>query len=156
MTKTIKIITLVAFVLLVFSQVSMAREFADIYTECGIGAMIAPRNTAVAAVTNVTWDSGTTAISTHITTPDSCVGGQAKTAAFIHDTYDSLEQDLASGHGEYLDSLLALIGQGSEANRGFIEVLRNDFAKIVATSEYTSQSRFKKAEALYKIIYKHI
>ncbi len=38
----------------------IAREFADIYTECGLGAMIAPKNPTVAAITNVTWDLGTT------------------------------------------------------------------------------------------------
>lgn len=32
-----------------FSQFAAARDFADIYTECGLGALIAPKNGAVAA-----------------------------------------------------------------------------------------------------------
>ncbi len=68
-----------------FASFAMAREFAEIYTDCGLGAMIAPRTPAVAAVTNVTWDLGTTAISSNISSPDSCMGGQAKMAAFIKD-----------------------------------------------------------------------
>lgn len=46
------------------------RAFADIYTECGLGTMIAPKNAAVAAVTNVTWDLGTTAISSDDSSED--------------------------------------------------------------------------------------
>jgi len=62
-----------------FAQSASAREFADIYTECGLGAMIAPNNAAVAAVTNVTWDLGTTAISSNASSADSCKGGKTKT-----------------------------------------------------------------------------
>ena len=60
-----------------------ARDFADIYTECGLGAMIAPNNGTVAAVTNVTWDLGTTAVSSNVSSEDSCSGGKKKTAAYI-------------------------------------------------------------------------
>lgn len=93
------VVAVVAFGLLVNSQTSMSREFADIYTDCGLGAMIAPKTPGVAAVTNVTWDLGTTAVSSNISSPDACVGGKEKTAAFIHDSYSSLEEDLAKGDG---------------------------------------------------------
>src|SRR3989338_65651 len=92
------------------AQPAMAREFADIYTECGLGALIAPRNEAVAAVTNVTWDLGTTAISSNISSPQTCTGGKPKAAAFIYDPYQSLETDLASGYGAHLDTLMPLVG----------------------------------------------
>lgn len=62
--------------LLAFAQPASAREFADIYTDCGLGALIAPNNGAVAAVTNVTWDSGTTAVSSDASSAESCKGGK--------------------------------------------------------------------------------
>jgi len=139
------------------AQPAMAgREFADIYTECGLGALIAPRNEAVAAVTNVTWDLGTTAISSNISSPATCAGGKAKTAAFIYDSYQSLETDLASGYGTHLDALMTLVGYESQAQQDLTKAVRADFAKMVADPSYTEQSRFEQAQALYNLLYKHI
>ena len=92
MLSKFKIFAMAVLVLAAFTQPVMARDFADIYTECGLGAMIAPKNEAVAAITNVTWDYGTTAISSNISSPDTCKGGQGKMASFIHDSYESLEK----------------------------------------------------------------
>lgn len=156
MSKTIKVFVMAILFLLSFFQTGMTREFADIYTECGLGAIIAPRNAAVAAVTNVTWDCGTTAISSNISSPDTCTGGQEKMASFIYHSYESLESDLASGHGLHLDTLVELAGYDSQAKQEFTESLRNDFSRIVADSSYTEQSRFEKAEVLYNLVYKHV
>ncbi len=156
MVKVMRISALALLGAAAFTQPVMAREFADIYTECGLGAMIAPRNEAVAAVTNVTWDFGTTAISSHISSPDTCVGGQAKTAAFIYDSYKSLETDLASGYGTHLDTLMTLVDYQSQAQQDLTKAVRADFTEIVADPSYTERSRFDQAQALYNLLYKHI
>ena len=130
----------------------MTREFAEIYTDCGIGGMIAPRSDAVAAVTNVTWDLGTTAISSNISSPDSCSGGKAEEAAFIYESYDSLVVDLASGHGAYLDGLAALAGYEGKERQRFIAALRSGFAGLVAAPDYPEQDRYAKSEALYNLV----
>lgn len=134
---------------LMVSQPSMAREFADIYTECGLGAMIAPKNEGVAAVTNVTWDLGTTAISSNISSPDTCQGGAKKTAAFILDSYEHIEKDLASGNGSYLDSLFALSGCDAGVRATITSGLRGDLSKLVANPAYSSMTRFQQANDLY-------
>ncbi len=155
MLKAMKIFVVGAVIMFAYSQPAMAREFADIYSECGIGAMIAPRNEGVAAVTNVTWDSGTTAISSNITSPDSCSGGKEKTAAFIHQSYESLASDLSSGSGKYLDTLAVLTGRDAQAQEKLKVALRKDFAVLVAAPGYTDQSRFEKSKALYDLVYKN-
>ena len=156
MVKVMRVSALALLGAVAFAQPAMAdREFADIYTECGLGSMIAPRNEAVAAVTNVTWDSGTTAISSNISCPDTCKGGQPKTAAFIHNSYASLESDLSSGEGIYLDMLTALVGDQTKDKEAFIAGLRTDFAKLVADPSYTNRSQFEKSEALYNLVYKN-
>jgi hypothetical protein len=152
MIRMLKIFLPILVVTLALPQIGMAREFAEIYTDCGIGGMIAPRSDAVAAVTNVTWDLGTTAISSNISSPDSCSGGQAEKAAFIHDSYDALELDLASGHGTYLDALAALSGHEGQAQQRFITAVRAGFAKLVAAPDYHEQNRFAKAAALYNLV----
>jgi len=134
------------------AQVAMARDFAEIYTECGLGAMIAPKHGGVAAVTNVTWDLGTTAVSSNISSPDTCVGGKEKTAAFINQSYENIEVDLAKGQGEYLDRLMALMGVREGQKSEVLQAIRSDMGKVVSSSSYTSMSRFEKTKALYSIV----
>jgi hypothetical protein len=150
-----KKITLSLVLSVALAQGAAAREFAEIYTDCGLGAMIAPRTPAVAAVTNVTFDLGTTAILSNISSPETCKGGQALAAAFIHDSYESLEADLARGTGSYLDALMVLAEVPEEAKTSFVHALRKDFASYVAKRNYTEQSRFQKAENLYTLLYRH-
>ena len=136
----------------VASGASFARDFADIYTECGLGAMIAPTNSAVAAVTNVTWDLGTTAISSNISSPESCRGGQEKTAAFIHQGYQKLEMDIAKGDGDYLDQLISLIEVEDGDRQSVVSKIRRDLSAMVASDNYNSMTRYEKSQALYNIV----
>ena len=152
-TKILKRVVIIFMISLIFVPVGSAREFADIYLECGLGALIAPRTPAVAAITNVTWDLGTTAVLSHVSSPETCEGGKAKTAAFIHESYESLEADLARGQGAYLDSLVMLTGVGETEKASFVHTLRNTLAAHVAKPEYAQQDRFEKAENLYNMIY---
>ncbi len=133
-----------------------AREFADIYTDCGLGALIAPRNDAVAAVTNVTWDLGTTAILSNASSPESCEGGKGESAAFIYDAYPSIEKDLAVGRGEHLTALLAIAGVDEAAHDELSAKLRVEFAELVAVEGYSEQSRYQKAENFYNLLHTQI
>ena len=137
---------------LAFAQTGTAREFADIYTDCGLGAIIAPRTPIVAAITNVTFDLGTTAVSSNISSPETCSGGRARMAAFVHDAYNSLEVELAAGEGKYLDSLTALAGIEQKEKTAFIQNVRKQFAHSVAATDYTQQTLFTKAKNLYNIL----
>ena len=154
MFKQFTVFAMAVLALAAFSQPAAAREFADIYTECGLGAMIAPNNEAVAAVTNVTLDWGTTAISSNISSPDTCKGGYGKTAMFIHDSYETLENEIASGSGDYLDTLMVLAGVEANDSGEFLNNLRKDFSGLVGQDNYGQLNRFEKAEALYNIVYR--
>ena len=154
--KSVKGLAITSFVASMSLSSLSAREFADIYTECGLGAIIAPRNAAVAAVTNVTWDLGTTAITSNISSPDSCQGGKAKTAAFIFQSYDHLEKEIAMGNGDYLDTMMMLSGTEQKNQAKLNQDLRQDFGKFVASQEFSSLSKNEKAETLYNLLYKNI
>lgn len=156
MTKVRITAMLVGTTALFLTGAANAREFADIYTECGLGAMIAPNNAAVAAVTNVTWDLGTTAISSNATSPDTCEGGKGSSAAFIFDAYPSIEKDLAVGSGEHLTALLSIAGVDESARGDISTQLRADFAELVAVESYSEQTRYEKAENLYELLYSQI
>jgi len=154
--KALRWITLLGgMALCVAANAATDREFADIYTDCGLGAMIAPNNDAVAAVTNVTWDLGTTAISSNASSPDTCAGGKGEAAAFIYDAYPNLEKDLAVGQGEHLASLLSIAGIDAESRSDVSIRLRREFAEIVNADGYSERTRFEKAETLYNALYAH-
>lgn len=152
----VSVVIIVVSLVFAFSPVAEARTFAEIYRECGIGALIAHDIPVLAIILNITWDLGTTAISSDITSPETCAGGKASTAAFIHDAYDSLEKDLARGSGEYLDTLMALSGCSAVVYQPLSLALREDFSASVAVEGYTDQTRFQKAENLYNLFYKHV
>ncbi len=141
------------------AQAAGGRNFGEIYTDCGIGALIAQgieqKSTAdiVAIVSNVTWDLGSTAISSNLTSPDSCARGDAKTAAFILKSYPQLEKDLALGHGRYLDALTEVVQISSREKPAFTQAIRAEFSKHTSTAGYEFMSRKEKAELLYNIIY---
>lgn len=138
------------------AQEGEGRSFGKIYTDCGLGAMIASDTPAVAAVTNVTWDLGTTAISSNATTPETCAGGKAQTAQLIYDVYPQLEKDLARGNGSHLDTLLAMTGCGEAVHDELATALRSDLAVTVATEDYETQSRRERAATMHAQLYKHV
>lgn len=87
------------------------RDIGRIYTECGLGGAIAPKSDVVAAITNITFDLGTTAISSNLSSPESCNGGkEVKTAALIINNTAAIEKEAAAGSGETLAALESVSG----------------------------------------------
>jgi hypothetical protein len=143
--KKIKLLIVSTVLSTLFIPQAQARDFGAIYSECGLGSIIAPTNPTLAVVTNVTWDLGTTAVSTNISSPESCNGGKAKTAAFIGKSYDDLELEIASGEGKYVDTLTAMTDKD-------ISDIRTEFSELVASSEYAKMDKVEKVEKLYNIV----
>lgn len=150
--KLLRIATITAAMMVAAPALATDREFADIYTDCGLGALIAPRNDAVAAVTNVTWDSGTTAITSDASSPDSCKGGKQAAAAYILEVYPSLEADLARGDGEHVATLLQIAGCRGGDQAPVTVALRSGFARVAADADYSARSRYEHAERLYGLL----
>lgn len=149
MKKIVMILAVGASTLSVGAQ---AREFAEIYTQCGLGAMIAPSSDAVAAVTNVTWDLGSTAISSNISSPDTCQGGKKKVASLLLQSLPQIEQDLARGQGHYATTLLTSAGCAQAAHAPLLRAVRQDVAQLHAQSGYAAQSRVEKSAAVYDVV----
>jgi hypothetical protein len=137
------------------SQDAFAREFADIYSECGLGATISPKNGGVAAVTNVTFDLGTTAVSSNISSPQTCAGGKVRSAKFIHESYDMLASDISRGEGNYLDSLVALSGKSGSEAEGMKREIRQEFAAVVQSDAYAEMNQMQRSESLFNIVSKY-
>lgn len=154
--KSIKILGISVLAAAMMSGVAQSREFGDIYMECGLGASIFPNNNTMAAISNVTWDLGTTAVSSDASSPESCKGTKVAAANFVDKSYASLETDLASGEGEHLTALLSIMGCGSAAQGEISGALREDFAKTAGQAGYAGQTQFEKSEGMYNMVNQRI
>jgi hypothetical protein len=97
------------------------------WQECGIGAMVFPANGVAAAISNIIWDLGTTAVSSNISSQESCSGVKAKTAMFIKATMPVLEQDIVMGEGEYVTAMLELRGCETTSHEKIVKAIREDY-----------------------------
>lgn len=136
-------------------QHAAARDIGDIYTQCGLGGLIAPRTPALAVTTNLVWDLGTTASSSDISSPESCKGSSAKAAAMIYRAYPSLERELAAGQGENLDALLSLAQCDDGARATVVSALRGDLAGFAGAADYGSKPRLEQARDLHRSLSEH-
>ena len=112
------------------------------WQQCGIGAMVFPDNGGAAAVSNIIWDLGTTAVSSNVSSQETCEGADVKTAQFIQQTFPVLEQEIAQGEGEYVAAMLKVRGCEATAHADIVSAIRNDYADKQATD----------AQALYSIV----
>lgn len=153
--KKLSLAIATASILAVTGAQASERTFGQIYVECGLGGMIGSAveekttSQVLAIVTNVTWDLGTTAISSNITSPATCQNTEVKTAAFILETYPKLEADLAKGEGQHLTALLNVAGCDAKSHAQVTQGLRADLAASVSVESYATQTRFEQAEVLH-------
>ena len=140
-----KYITMTAVAMFAFA-VNPAKA-ANPYSECGIGAAIFPDNGAAAAVSNVIWDLGTTAVSSATLSPDTCAAGSVDTAKFILETIDNLESDVAMGNGDHVDALAGLMQ--CESSVDIAALAADGYGDFVASDAYQSASKMDKASAFY-------
>lgn len=134
------------------SYAGESKDLQGIYEECGIGGLLFPRWPVGASVSNFIWDYGSTASTSGLTTPDACKGGQAKLAAYIYNSYDSIEKDLAKGDGKYLDMLVILSEKTPEEKEIFVQDLRSRFREAVERKEYSSLNRLEKSKMVFAMV----
>lgn len=147
--KFVKTLTLTAFA----ASMAMAAtaEEPNPWTDCGIGAAIFPGdNVEIAAgISNIIWDLGTTAVTSAMSSPETCAGlDDVETAMFIERTYATLESELATGEGENLVALAELVG--AEDTDTFVVALRQEFASSVAAGEARAETLYYAAQAVAK------
>ena len=130
----------------------VTRSEPNPWLDCGIGAMIFPADNLEvgAAISNIIWDWGTTAVISAQSSPETCEGlSNVETAVFIQRTYATLEADVAKGYGENLDALFTMTGATDEA--AFVSALRAEYAEVVAKGEQSPEALYYAAEAAARV-----
>lgn len=124
------------------------------YSDCGIGAALFGETKWAAVTSNVTWDLGTTALTSGTMSPNTCSGKQVKVAALISDTYAQLVEETAAGEGMHLASLLAVSECGTGQSAAAIAAIRAGVSESVAAESYASKSHVEKATDMYFAVQK--
>ncbi|GHG59644.1 hypothetical protein GCM10010919_02370 [Alishewanella longhuensis] len=119
-----------------------AQQKVNPWKQCGIGAMIFDDNGTAAAISNVIWDLGTTAVSSNVSSQDSCNGLKVAAAEFINSTITNIEEETVIGEGQHLTAMLNLMGCEVAAHSAIIQDVRADLDVSVA-------DKSSKAEAYY-------
>jgi hypothetical protein len=109
-----------------------AEEDINPWKHCGIGALIFDDNGTAAALSNIIWDLGTTAVSSQISSESSCEGNRTKTAMFIQDNFKQVMEQTTEGEGKHIDAMLEMLEVDSEKRETIIANLR---AKISADTQ---------------------
>lgn len=122
------------------------------WIDCGIGAMLFPKSEAGAAVSNVIWDWGTTAVTSAVSSKGTCAGEKAKTAFFINSTFEEVVENTANGNGEHVTAMLNILGCDSAAQSDIISSVRSEYSKTVGSDSFTTNSRVENAEAYYNVV----
>lgn len=118
------------------------------YSDCGIGAAIFENNTG-AAISNVIWDLGTTAVVSATSSPETCEGASVVAAEMIFETYVNLELDTARGEGANLTALMDVLQCSADARPQISADLRTSFSDLVNDDSYTSKTRVEKSSDYY-------
>lgn len=120
-----------------------AEQKVNPWKQCGIGAMIFNDNGTAAALSNIIWDLGTTAVSSNISSKNTCEGIKVAAAEFINSTITNIEEETAVGEGAHLTAMLNLMGCEASAHNAIIQDVRADM-------NVTLSDKSAKAEAYYQ------
>ncbi|MGB0866089.1 MAG: DUF3015 family protein [Granulosicoccaceae bacterium] len=131
------------------------RTFADVYADCGIGAMLFSGNSdndrILAIISNVTWDLGTTAHSSNMSSAENCKSGGATAALFILENLPQIEGDIAKGEGEHLAAAVHTFGCESQLDSLTVE-LREQTKLAIDNGSYATMDAQDKSAQIYNTI----
>lgn len=119
------------------------------WTQCGIGAMIFPKLPVGAVISNIIWDLGTTAVSSAGSSAETCEGEGYAAALYINETFVNLEEETATGQGQYLAGLLDVVNCADAGRQDVVNALRTDYSSVLTSITYEAASSSEKAQAFY-------
>lgn len=135
---------------IIISPVTLAAQSGiNPWTECGIGAMIFQDTAPAAAISNVIWDFGTTAVTSAGISQQTCEGSNVKTAMFIQQSYNNIIEETAKGSGEHLTAMLDILEVNQTDRLKIMANVRADMAEIVGQSAYSSATTIEKPKIYY-------
>lgn len=132
------------------STQASARSLEGIYTQCGIGGIVFGHySNGLAAIANVITSLGLLAAVSDSSTPQFCTPIRLRTAVLIKETFPSLEKDVVTGRGQYLQALNNITSCPAATT-----ALRQRYATYTLSNNYSMANRTANAEEMYQLLQK--
>ncbi|GAA6185160.1 MULTISPECIES: DUF3015 family protein [Alteromonadaceae] len=138
MKKTTLVIALVTACL--STSATAQEKKVNPWKQCGIGAMIFDDNRTAAAISNVIWDLGTTAVSSNVSSQDSCKGIDVTAGLFIQQNFDIVVEQISQGEGDHLNAILDILEVEIDSRADVIANVRSNAAIAIAANSATPES----------------
>lgn len=122
------------------------------WTQCGIGAMIFQTWQPGAAISNVIWDLGTTAVTSASSSPNTCSGKDVVAARFIGENYANIEEETVKGGGQHVQAMLSILECDAAAQPELTQAIRDEFSNVLREPSYQNGDTQAKAEAYYNVV----
>lgn len=137
--------------------VASAQDIGAIYTNCGLGGAIFPNGDQdVAPVIVNILVSSPTVLTQGLLLPDSCSGAGAVSARMLHAAYPQFEADVAVGDGEYINTLMDVMGCDAAVRPALVAEMRSNLSETMADVTYASMPDDEKARSMYIDMYETV
>jgi hypothetical protein len=123
------------------------------WAQCGLGAAIFDDNRTAAALSNVIWDLGTTALTSASSSKGACAGTSFAAAEFITDSYTHLEEETAKGEGDHITALLDILGCGVNERGAITKSVRSAFSEVIGDPSYETLKPIERAQAYHGLVF---
>jgi hypothetical protein len=157
MKQSVKTIAAVLFLLVTTMSTSFAQDSKskdlNPWTDCGIGAMIFTNTAWAAAISNVIWDLGTTAVTSNVSSQNTCSSSKAsKVAMLIGTSYANLEDETVQGGGQHINAMMTVLSCEPSSQAKIIQSLKEDFTQSLQSTENVALTEQAKAGAYYNMV----
>lgn len=134
-----------------------AQDIGAIFTNCGLGGAIFPDgDQPVAPVIVNILVSSPTVLTQGLLLPDSCSGAGGVSARMMHAAYPQFEVDVAVGEGEYITSLMNVMGCEEAVRPAIIADMRTNLTDSMSEPTFVSMDDTDKARDMYVDMYETV
>ena len=141
--KKLTLCALVASTLMAGNVAADESTYVNPWKHCGIGAMIFDDNSTAAAISNVIWDLGTTAVSSKVSSVESCDGKEIKTAQFIQDNYKKVLEETSQGEGSHITAMLNMLEIEANEHTDVVKSVRLAMAQQLQANNASAQTYYQ-------------
>lgn len=126
------------------------------FSACRIGAPVFKFTELNSALSRIYWDfmsiDGTQVV------PGSILCNAADIAAlrFVHETYNTLEAELAKGFGRYSADLLNILSCEPAAQRDILAAVRADYMPVMMAEDYPILPSAQKSAQLFSVVLRQV
>lgn len=153
-----RLILQLALLSLGFASTSVAHaETPNPWTDCGIGALIFggleddTASAVLSAISNITWDLGTTGTTSATITPETCKGADVSAAIFIQQNLRLVEEQVVSGKGDHVIAVLELYQCSHNDRSDILDAIRTDIQPVFTNPNYSTATKTEQAEAIWNV-----